>query len=85
MHKYIKALLIVGFALVSDYAVAVSEHTGLWTGIAVMGPARFGPDIKYYYDTWASINYPHLQKESNNVSRLYCIESRIGNEPINCT
>lgn len=29
---------------------AIDEHTGLWTGFAVVGPARWGKDIKYYYD-----------------------------------
>lgn len=33
----------------SSYA-AIDEHTGLWTGFAVVGPSRWGPDIKYYYD-----------------------------------
>lgn len=31
--------------------LALSEHTGLWTGFVVVGPAKFGPTIKYYFDS----------------------------------
>lgn len=42
-------LLILAFAPIKAL-YAVVEHTGIWTGFAVVGPTRFGPDIKYYYD-----------------------------------
>lgn len=46
----IKKVLYLVLLFCASSAYAVVEHTGLWTGFSVVGPARFGPTIRYYYD-----------------------------------
>lgn len=51
MFRYLKIVLFLsGCVAVCNPLFALTKHTGLWTGAVVVGPARFGPEIKYYAD-----------------------------------
>lgn len=48
---FLRHSFIAYLCLLCSAAYAVTEHTGLWAGFALVGPAKFAPGFKYYVDS----------------------------------